>query len=203
MEDHLSDKSEFAIRLYWAVVEALEDCGEFRLHPQKSRIGFISRMTFGGVKFARDWVDVGLITAEPIEDARVRRLEVYGPTSWGHTIRVSQPRQVDAQVRAWLCLALRRGDQETLDSGADVAPLAGHLLRVVRFPFRGRCDNGRVALPRYAADALAAVATVVARASGEAFAADLHRSGLETWLELPPGLGVGSGEEVDVLVTVA
>jgi hypothetical protein len=39
--------------IYEAVVEALERCGEFRIHAQKTRIAFISRMSFAGVSVAR------------------------------------------------------------------------------------------------------------------------------------------------------
>ena len=47
--EHLAGKTELAISLYETVVTAQEQCGRFRLHPQKTRIAFISRMTFGRV----------------------------------------------------------------------------------------------------------------------------------------------------------
>lgn len=42
----------------------MASCGEFRVHPQKTRIAFITTMTFAGVKLARRWVDV---SGRPLE----------------------------------------------------------------------------------------------------------------------------------------
>ena len=65
--EHLAGKSNRALSIYQAVVETLERCGEFRIHAQKTRIAFISRMTFAGVSLAERWVDLSLITPTVID----------------------------------------------------------------------------------------------------------------------------------------
>ena len=202
VEDHLSDKSELAVSIYRAVVESLEHCGQFRVHSQKTRIAFISRMTFAGVKLARRWADLSFITATPVDDRRIRRLELYGPTSWGHTIRLDDPEALDDEVLEWLCESLRRGDRETLDSNAEVVPLTGHLLSVFWTGFRAQVAGGTIRFPGYVSEALALADEVVVRISGVDHRVSLADDHGVAYFEAPPELGLGSGDHVDVFVRV-
>lgn len=182
---------------------ALERAGEFRFHPQKTRIAFISRMTFGGVALARDWADLGLILPEPLDTPRNRKLELYGPSSWGHSIRLHQPAEVDEQVHTWLADALRRGDQETLDSSREVTPLTGRQLDLFRTGFRTRVENDRVELPAHVADALALVDDVVAQVGGHKSETMLRRSGGVAYIQLDPMTGLGENDQTDVFLRVS
>jgi len=199
--EHLSGKSDLAMSIYEAVVEALERCGEFRIHAQKTRIAFITRMTFAGVSVAERWVDLSLISSTVIDDPRIRKLFLFGPTSWGHLVRLTKPDDIDQQVEGWLCEALRRGDQETLDPDAEVAPLTGRSLELFRTAFQARVEELagelRVKLPGHVAEALALVDLVVARAQGVEYSASLQRVGDATWVTIDPGVGLGAGDNTD------
>lgn len=116
--EHLAEKTELAVSIYEEVTRVLRRHGEFREHPQKGGIGFISRMTFGGVALRSRWVDLYFMLPRPLDHERVFKLDLYGPSSWAHTIRLRSPDDVDAEVRGWLAESLRRGDQETLDPKA-------------------------------------------------------------------------------------
>jgi hypothetical protein len=204
--DHLATKTKAATTIFWAVVEALEACGEFRVHAQKTRIAFISRMTFGGVALARKWIDLSVILPAPVDDGRVRRLELYGPTSWGHTIRLHQPAEVDDDVRNWLCQGLMRGDQKTLDPAAEVSPLSGRLLQVfwtgARVVVRDLNGESVVRVPGYVADALALVDDVLARVAGVRYETGLVREGGTTYVAVDPSTGLGGGDETDLFLEV-
>jgi hypothetical protein len=204
--EHLAGRSNLALSIYRVVVEALERCGEFRIHAQKTRIGFISRMTFAGVSLAERWVDLSLISPTVIADPRIRKLFLYGPTSWGHSVRLSNPEDVDGQVETWLCEALRRGDQETLDPEAEVEPLTGRSLELFRTAFRVRFDSSGeelvAKLPGHVAEALALVDQVVARVNGVEYPAPLQRDAGQTWVSIDPGTGLGMGEQVDLYLRV-
>lgn len=200
VEDYLAGKTDLAISIYWAVVAALEEAGEFRFHPQKTRIAFISRMTFGGVSLARNWADLGFILPEPLDDERVRKLELYGPTSWGHSIRLGSSREVDDEVSAWLAEALRRGDQETLNPSHPVMPLVARQLEVFRTGFRGRIEDGRIALPGYIADAMALVDRVSAQVGGHKAETALLRLAGVTYVDVDPTTGLGEGDQTDVFL---
>ncbi len=209
LDEILAGHSDHAVRLYRAVVSALAGVGDFRIHPQKTRIAFISRMSFASVKLARRWVDLAFIVPSPIDDPRIRRIELYGPTSFGHHLRLEEIDQVDREVRGWLAEALRRGDQETLDSRARVEPVVGRPLEIMIVPLRTRVlrhgDELALRLPRYAAEAFDAHRRVDARIAGT------HLSGRVE--STPDGdilvfdhaelsrLGLGVGDDTDAFLT--
>jgi hypothetical protein len=203
VEDYLTAKTDLAISIYEALVGALEVAGEFRVHPQKTRIAFISRMTFVWISLARGWADIGFVLPDPLDDDRVRKLQLYGPTSWGHSIRVTSPDEIDDEVRDWLADALKRGDQATLDPSREVSPLNGRQLEKLWTGFRSKVRDGRVMLPRHTADALALVARVWAQVGGVDAETQLHRSGDITYIEVDPATGLGEGDQADVFLSAA
>ncbi len=204
----LAGASEQSAELYRRFEAAVAACGPFRIHPQKTRIAFISTMTFASARLARRWVDISLITSEPIDDPRIRGLDCYGPTSFGHTLRIAEPGELDADVRAWLCAARRRGARETLDPAAHVQPLVGRPLELVRVPLRcvaSRADDTvALAVPRYAAEVFQLHPAVVARLAGQQI------PGVVAWSAEGPRLlldtaragdqGIADGDAVDVFL---
>jgi hypothetical protein len=109
LEAKLAAASDHVVDLCRELHAAMSACGQFRIHPQKTRIAFISTMTFAGARLARRWMDVSLITPEPIDDPRIRSWS-YGPTSFAQGLRIAEVKDLDADVREWLCISLRRSD---------------------------------------------------------------------------------------------
>lgn len=202
VDEHLVTKTELAASIYRAVVEALERAGEFRIHAQKTRIAFITRMTFGGVSLARKWVDLSFILPEPLDDSRVRGLELHGPTSWGHTIRLYQPEDVDDHVEEWLGDALVRGNQEALDPSAEVDPLTARQLDLFSTGFRAKVEGEEIRLPRHVAEALALVDLVTARVGGVEYQAQLFHHDDGSHIVVDPITGLGDGDQTDVFLKV-
>ena len=209
LDDVLSRHTDHAVGIYQAIESALAEAGDFRIHPQKTRIAFISRMSFASVTLARRWVDMAFILPSYVDDPRIRRIELYGPTSFGHHLRLGGVTEVDGDVHAWLAEALRRGDQETLDPSARVDPVVGRSLEILMVPLRTRvcrhADGLALALPRYAAEAFEAHPRVNARIARS------HQSGR---IEPTPAgdllvfdhdelsrLGLGENEKTDAFLT--
>jgi hypothetical protein len=71
----LAPHTPSVVAIYRAVESAIATCGEFRVHPLKTRIAFISRMSFAGVKLARRWADLTFILPKPVDDDRIRRID--------------------------------------------------------------------------------------------------------------------------------
>jgi len=197
------------VAIYRAVESAIATSGEFRVHPQKTRIAFISRMSFAGVKLARRWADLTFILPRPVDDDRIRRIDLYGPTSFGHGMRLGTAAEVDATVQRWLAEARRRGDQETLDPAAHIEPLVGRPLQQVIVPLAARIetddDDLAIALPRYVGEGFAAHPYVVARISGTHYPGVVSPAPTGTILTLQPGtlqsLGLGDGDRLDVFLS--
>ena len=200
LDDALEAASPKAAELYESVVAALRKCGEFRVHPQKTRIAFITTMTFASVRLAQRWVDASLITPEPIEDKRIAKVDLYGPTSFASEVRINDPGDIDADLREWLCVAYERGLQETLDPSAIVEAVTGRTLERLRVPLASKVvavrDELGLAVPDYAAQAFAAHPLVVARVAGETLRGEISEAGL--LLVDVASLDLGEGDPVDV-----
>ena len=194
--EHLAGKTVHSVRIYRAIVESLQRVGVFRVHAQKTRIAFTSKMTFASVRLARRWVTLDLILPEPLDSPRVRRLDQYGPSAWGHAVRLSRVRDVDSEVEAWLAEALRRGDREPLDSVREVTPLNMRQLSKYSVSFRGHVTDGHVELPRHVSAALAATDEVLVRVQGEERAVSIERGGSTG--SVPVGLEDGVGIDVTI-----
>lgn len=202
LTDHLADKSPLAVAIYEAVETAMRKTGEFRIHPQKTRIAFISTMTFAGLRLSGSRVDLSFITADPIDDARITRIDLYGPTSFSHTVRLRNPAEVDDTIAGWLAESLRRGNQETLDATAAVEPLRGRSLTIIHIPVRARiepADDGlSLRVPPYATDALAAAPAIAVRLLGRDHPAELTPTGVRLLDDALHSAGLGPGDELDV-----
>jgi len=163
----LAGHGERVVSLYRAIESAVRDAGPFRVHPQKTRIAFISRMTFASVTLAKSWVDLGFIVPSPLDNVRIRRIELYGPTSFRHLVRIAEVHEVDDDLRGWLAVALRRGEQETLGPRAHVHPVVGRSLEILVVTWKAEVSRYRGALavgvPRWAAQAFDAHRSVNVR----------------------------------------
>lgn len=211
LDDHLAGKSEVAVDLYRALESATRSCGDFRIHPQKSRIAFINTMTFAGARLARQWIDVAFIVPEPISDPRIRSIDMYGPTSFGHEVRINSPTEIGPEVRAWLCVAYERGTQSTLDPAADVQPVTGLALERLTVPLAASAvevaDRLAVRIPAWAAAALADAATIAARIKGSQVSGMIEDDA-DGWTFVPSRphlreLGFGVGDPIDVFLRAA
>ena len=113
LDDYLADKTPVAVDLFMAFAAAVRECGDYRMHPAKTRVAFITRMSFAGATLRRDWIDVGFILPYRSDSPRFRRIEDYGMKhEWAHYLRISRVEEIDAEVRRWACDAYRVGLQE-------------------------------------------------------------------------------------------
>ncbi len=202
--EHLADHGPLATALYGAVTAALAEHGTFRVHAQRTRIAFVREMTFGSLVFRQRWADLSLVTPTPIVDPRVRRLEVYGPTTFGHTVRLAGVEDVDVDVRGWLGEALRRGDGAP-DPPEVLDPLPGELAEVATVPLATRVavdEQGArsIVLPGWAADLFADRHWVTTRLGGEVRTGrvDVAARRLDLDGDVLASLGLGDGDAVEV-----
>lgn len=111
--DCLRGKDEKVVCLFRAFAEAVNSCGPLRVHPTKSRIAFIARMTFASATLKRDGLDIGIMLPYRSHSPRFHK---FFPSGDGgvHYLRVNDPGQLDDEVRGWLAEAYRVGKQETV-----------------------------------------------------------------------------------------
>jgi hypothetical protein len=98
--------------LFEAFVKLLRASGPVRLHPTKTRIGFVARMTFANMTVTTRALRVGLIRRRRVDSTRWLNVKRYGPRCYGHYFNLSAPDQLDAELRALTAEAYRTGTQE-------------------------------------------------------------------------------------------
>jgi hypothetical protein len=200
--EYLEGRPVEVVAIYEDVLAALDAAGVYRCHAMRNGIGFISRMTFAGVSLSRRWLDLRFILPEPVDDPRVRRLEVYGPHSWVHRVRLHRREDVDESVRGWLDRALHRGNQEVPETSPGLPPLTDSQLAVFWAGLATRVETlgteAVVALPAHVGSALASAERIGVRARGVDIESPLLRVGGETYVRLPSSLDPEVGERIDV-----
>jgi hypothetical protein len=109
--DCLKGKNEKVVELYQAYEAAVRACGEVRVHPSKSRIGFISRMTFAGAILKKDYLEAGMMLPYRSQSPRFHK---FFPNGGGgvHSLKLTSVRDIDAEVRQWLREAYQCGMQQ-------------------------------------------------------------------------------------------
>ena len=98
------------------LVEAAHSCGPVTIYAQKTRIVFMVRVRFAGVMTRKRWLYFSLWLTRKIEHSRLHKVDVYGPRSYGHQFRLSDPAEIDERLEALICEAYRVGRQEHLDA---------------------------------------------------------------------------------------
>jgi hypothetical protein len=99
------------------LVEAAKECGSLTVYAQKTRVVFMVRVRFGGVVVRKHWLNLALWLTRRIEHPKLDRVETFGPGSYGHRFRLTDPHEVDAELRTLICEAYAVGRQEHLARG--------------------------------------------------------------------------------------
>ena len=92
-------------------MKLLRSNGPVRLHPTKTRIGFIARMTFANMTVMKDRLRVGLILKRRVDSPRWVKIERYSPRCFGHYFDLSDSNELDGDLRALAAEAYRTGEQ--------------------------------------------------------------------------------------------
>lgn len=97
----------------------VEACGPVVLVPYRDRVGFMVRVRFAGAVPHSGWLDVGFWLPRRVDSPRFRRVETIYPRVHIHTIRVTAPQQLDAELAGWIREAYAVGCQEDLTGRAE------------------------------------------------------------------------------------
>lgn len=107
-------KPEPIRNLFDLVLAAVQAFGPVTLVPYADRVAFMVRVRFAGARPRTRWIDVDFWLTHRIESARLHKVETLSPYTHIHTVRVTEPSDVDGQLTAWLREAYAVGQQEHL-----------------------------------------------------------------------------------------
>jgi hypothetical protein len=86
----------------------------------------MGRVRFAGLsRVTRDAIVVQVSLPEPLEHARIVRIEHYAKNWYGHRIRLKAAADLDDELVGWLCASYRlMGQQERFYAGSESATIA-------------------------------------------------------------------------------
>lgn len=90
----------------------VHEIGPVELASVKTRVAFVTRMRFGGCSFRQRALRVAFLLRRKIESPRFVRVERFRPRSYGYTLKIRVPEDVDDELRAWFEEAHLVGLQE-------------------------------------------------------------------------------------------
>jgi hypothetical protein len=113
VRDYLEGKPPSGVELYHLFEALALGVGDVVLAPAKTRVGFQHGRIFAAVNAIREGrIDAHIVTAKPIQSARIRRVESLGPVDHVNHFTLESLAQIDAEVRRWLEAGYRWGAGE-------------------------------------------------------------------------------------------
>jgi hypothetical protein len=77
--------------------------GEYSIAPAKTRIAFLAKVRFGGIRWVRgDTVCLGFSLPQPLRSKRLSRVVESAPGWFSHDLIVTDPDQMDEEFQEWL-----------------------------------------------------------------------------------------------------
>jgi hypothetical protein len=102
VKDHLTGREPVVASIYQALTKAAKKLGPFKEDAKKTSIHFVRSSAFAGVATRRASLVLTLKAASDIESPRVLKHEKVSASRWHLEVRLESPRDVDAELKAWL-----------------------------------------------------------------------------------------------------
>lgn len=105
-----------AAELYRGFEQMIAACGEYHVGPAKTRIAFLGRVRFAGITaLSEAGMTCSFALPRPLASKRFVKVEEVVPGWFVHRLRITDVRQLDAQLQRWLRESYRlMGMQERL-----------------------------------------------------------------------------------------
>jgi hypothetical protein len=105
-----------AAAFYARFEEMIGNCGEYSVSPAKTRIAFLGRVRFAGItRLNEDGMTCAFALPAPVKSRRFKKVEEVVPGWWVHHLHITDARQLDDELQAWLRESYRlMGMQERL-----------------------------------------------------------------------------------------
>lgn len=103
------------MELFESFVALVRECGEVKLAPAKTRVGFQVRMIFAAVnKLGPKGIDAHVVLIRRLEHPRFHKIEELTPTCFVNHFKIKDASELDDEVRRWLKEAYCVGRQDHL-----------------------------------------------------------------------------------------
>jgi Domain of unknown function (DUF5655) len=99
---HFKGRAPAVWTIYQQVLAAASAFGPFAQEAKKTSIHLVRKSAFAGVATRKEALILTLKSATDIRSRRIVKREQGSARRWHLEIRLDDPRQVDAQLKAWL-----------------------------------------------------------------------------------------------------
>lgn len=113
LADHFRGRP-LAKSIFRRIDALLRSFGPVRIVSNKTRVGWMVRVRFGGIQPLKDGAWLGLWLSRPFVRPRVAKVREVAPRCYLHWVRLRDPEEVDGEVREMLRRAYAVGCQEHL-----------------------------------------------------------------------------------------
>jgi hypothetical protein len=76
--------------------------GPLRVDAVKTSINLIAKHHLGGARVLKNGLQIGFVLGRKLADRRILRSEWVGGSKYAHSVRLTSPGEVDAQLLGWL-----------------------------------------------------------------------------------------------------
>jgi hypothetical protein len=105
--DHLKGADPAVRKMYARFVALVRACGPVTIYAEKTRIVCMVRVRFAGAVVWKRSLQCSLWLTRRIRHPALSRVEVFGPRSYGHYFRFTDPTQLDKRFGALVREAYR------------------------------------------------------------------------------------------------
>ena len=116
LDDHFADKDPVVRQVFDAFLGLVQSCGPVTVIPQKTRIALQVRVRFAGGVARKKAFNAALWLTRRAEHPRLRRVEPFGPSSYGLHFRLTSPDDLDDAFAGLVREAYAVGCQEHLET---------------------------------------------------------------------------------------
>jgi len=95
------------IDAYGYLVTEMKRFGAVELEAKKTSIHIKSKKTFAGIHARKDHLVLQIVTAEPIRDSRVFKVEQVSKSRFHNHVKIASRSEVDAKLMGWLMIAYK------------------------------------------------------------------------------------------------
>ena len=102
---HFRDRAPNVVATYAALIQAAQALGPMTEEPKKTSIHLVRQSAFAGVATQRAALVLTLKSATDLTSSRVRRHERASAHRWHLEVRLTEPSEIDTELRRWLAAA--------------------------------------------------------------------------------------------------
>ncbi len=100
--DHLRDKGQVVTDIYEKLIAELRKFGAIKIEPKKTSIHLGNRYGFAGVYTRKNYINLEVHLNYQLTSGRVSKVEQASANRFHHTIKLSEPSEIDEELLNWL-----------------------------------------------------------------------------------------------------